>query len=229
MKNVDDLTPEAIRKLRQAFGKMRNHKWWKKIVKGGVASIEVTNIGNGWHPHLHAVLDCRFLSKGVTEPPPSWSREEKAARYKEAAASVERVWAKLLKQPTAAIKIKRASGTTILKEVVKYSVKGSDLPKLQGKIGTVIHAMEHTRLLTTFGSVFGLGPTPEAEENQSYHKHPSKSEEPGETPTTCCSKPEIMPLDVFQMICRSPRGMKSVESTPPASDEQASRWKASGH
>ena len=80
MKNVDDLSFGAVRDLRRSFGKMRHQKWWKKNVKGGVAAIEVTNIGNGWHPHLHAVIDCRFLSVKEREPYPDWSREEKSGR-----------------------------------------------------------------------------------------------------------------------------------------------------
>lgn len=157
MKNVDDMTPAAIRTLRRSFGKLRHRKLWKGKVKGGIACMEVTNIGNGWHPHLHAVVDCRWLSAGPKEPPQFWTRKDKAARFQEATASVEKVWAKILKQPSASIKIKRCDRTGILKEVIKYSIKGSDLCECKGKVGSLIRAIEHTRLMTSFGTCFGIG------------------------------------------------------------------------
>lgn len=200
MKNVEDLNLGAVRQLRRAFGKLRHRKFWKGKVKGGVAAIEVTNTGNGWHPHLHAVIDCRWLADKEIEPRPFWSREEKAKAFEAGARSVEKVWAKLLKQPTASIFIKRANKHTILKEVVKYSIKGSDLASCGGEIAQLIDAMEGTRLLTTFGSVFGIGEEPIGLNNKKYLNNPSTSQQTEKARVTCCASPELIPSSIFDTM-----------------------------
>jgi len=155
MKNVADLKHDAVKQLRRAFGKLRNRKLWKAHVLGGVASIEVTNIGNGWHPHLHAVLDCEWLAWKTPKPKATDSRDRKKALCKKAAAELERVWASILKQPTASVKVKRTSDATVTKEVLKYSVKGSDLLTSPDPIAPLLRCLEATRLVTTFGTLFG--------------------------------------------------------------------------
>lgn len=157
-RNTATITPALMRQMRRNFGKLRHRKWWKKNVKGGVATIEITNIGNGWHPHLHAVIDCRWLSVKTTEPQ-DWSpKGDWKARCELAASEVGAVWAKLCGQELASIKIKRANKHTILKEVVKYALKGSDVADMKGKVGEMIRAMEGTRLMTTFGTVYRVSP-----------------------------------------------------------------------
>ncbi len=157
MRNVDDLKSDAVRTLRRAFGKLRQRKLWKAHVKGGVASIEVTNIGNGWHPHLHAVLDCEWLAWFTPKPRPRDSRAQIKKLCERAAQELERVWAKLLKQPTASVKVKRVTDATVTKEVLKYSVKGSDLLNSPDDVSPILRCLEATRLVTTFGSLFGIG------------------------------------------------------------------------
>lgn len=157
MKNVDDLSFGAVRSLRRAFGKLRRKTIWTRRVVGGVASIEVTNIGNGWHPHLHAVVDCEWLAVKSDAPKADWSRERKAGAYKRAAKELEAAWAKCLGQPSASVKVKRVYSDTVAKEVAKYSVKGSDLVESAGSVGDLIRALEGTRLVTTFGTCFGAG------------------------------------------------------------------------
>lgn len=155
MKNVDDLSHDAVRKLRRAFGKLRQRKLWKAHVRGGAASIEVTNIGNGWHPHLHAILDCEWLAWRTPKPKPSDSRERKATLCRKAASELERVWSKCLDQANSSVKVKRTSGADVVQEVMKYSVKGSDLVESPDPIAPVIRCLEATRLVTTFGTLFG--------------------------------------------------------------------------
>lgn len=59
------------------------------------------------------------------------------------------------------VKVKRAYALdgegvdSIATEVLKYSVKGSELVEFDGNPGIVIDEMEKTRLLTSFGSCFG--------------------------------------------------------------------------
>lgn len=202
MKNVDDLNFGAVRQLRQAFGRLRHRKFWTKAVKGGVASIEVTNIGNGWHPHLHAVVDCRWLAVNEMEPRPNWTKEAKMVAFTAATDEVCKVWARILQQPTASIKIKRASSGTILKEVVKYSVKGSELAECQGEIGQLVDAIEGTRLLTTFGSVFGIGDQPDPGTRVIAQVGSTNGGDPEPEREVCCSRPEMLPREIWEIMAR---------------------------
>jgi hypothetical protein len=155
MRNVSAITPSDVRRLRRAFGKLRHRKIWKARTKGGVACIEVTNIGNGWHPHLHCVIDCAWLSVKCQPPPRSFSREDKIARFKLAAQELERIWSKCLGQETSSVKVKRSGSLTIAKEVLKYSVTPEALIESEEPIGDLIRALDSTRLLTTFGTAHG--------------------------------------------------------------------------
>jgi hypothetical protein len=155
MPNTSD--PEGVRHLRQAFGKLRHRKLWTSRTTGGVASIEVTNTGQGWHPHLHAVIDCEWLAHKT--PPPEWNRgaDHVAERCRAAQEELSAVWRKCLGEPQAIVWVKRCNSATITEEVVKYSVKGSDLVTSPDPIGEIIRVLERTRLITTFGNFFGRG------------------------------------------------------------------------
>jgi hypothetical protein len=153
MANSDD--PESVRHLRRSFGKLRNRKLWKSKVAGGVAAIEVTNIGNGWHPHLHALIDCRWLAIHTPEPNKHWSNEKKRPYWLSANRELSDTWAHILGQPMANIKTKRATKGDVIKEILKYSVKGSDLLDSPDNIAPMIRVLDMTRLITTFGSLYG--------------------------------------------------------------------------
>lgn len=153
--NIGDLSVQDIRDLRRRFGKFRRQIFWAANVKGGVACMEITNTGRGWHPHLHCLLDCRWLAIKTPEPKPYYSRAVKAERFKRAAAELESNWSKCLGQLVSSVKVKRTSGPDIVKEVCKYAVKGSDLVESPDPIGPAIWAMKSTRLVTTFGSFYG--------------------------------------------------------------------------
>jgi len=155
MKNVEDLNGDAVRELRRAFGRWRRMKNNNQIT-GGIASIEVTNIGNGWHPHLHMVIDCRWLGPQRLQPFHWETEAQKSECYKQAKACLEATWAKALRQPTAVVHAKRCDPKGILKEVTKYSVKGEDLLKCQEPVGPLIDCLTKTRLVTTFGTAHGF-------------------------------------------------------------------------
>jgi hypothetical protein len=155
MRNESDLSSGAIRKLRRAFGKLRHRKLWKSCTLGGIAAVEVTNIGNGWHPHLHAVIDCRWLAWKTPAPLSRDTLEEKKAKFQAAAVELEAVWSKCLGQLTSSVKVKRASRDTIAKEVTKYTVKNEDLVLCEGSAGELIYALDKSRMMTTFGTAHG--------------------------------------------------------------------------
>lgn len=61
LKNTIDLTPDHVLRLRDAWRKLIRRKFWKEKIHGGIYSIECTNIGNGWHLHIHALVDAEYL------------------------------------------------------------------------------------------------------------------------------------------------------------------------
>lgn len=60
---------ELLDKLLKCFKRLRATTFWKEKVRGGAAFIEVTaNAETGsWHPHLHAIIDGKYLDKSVLE------------------------------------------------------------------------------------------------------------------------------------------------------------------
>lgn len=196
MKNVEDLSSGGVRHLRRSFGKLRHRKFWKKTVAAGIATVEVTNIGNGWHPHLHCVLDCRWLAITVVEPMNRDTLEEKKAKYKAAAVELERNWAKCLGQETASVKVKRANGSTIAKEVLKYTVKSEDLINCQGSVGDVIRALESTRLMTTFGTAHGSKVSQLRNDSKIEMKKKQREELADVEPRCTCGAEEFLPQEL---------------------------------
>jgi hypothetical protein len=152
--NDDDLDLTGCKHLRRSFGKLRHKKIWKSQVKGGAACIEITNIGNGWHPHLHALLDCRWLAIRTPEPGAGMSQEAIVVSCRNAQRELSAEWAKCLGQRHAIVWVKRTHGTSIAREVAKYTVKGSDLLSSRTPIGPLLDALKGARLMTTFGTAF---------------------------------------------------------------------------
>ena len=158
VENVEsnDYSRDFVRDLRRSFGKLRQRKLWKKRVKAGAAAIEITNTGRGWHPHIHALLDCRWLAIDTPEPTARMSPEAQAVRFRQAAEELTEVWQKCVKTRTASqVKVKRAD-MHAAREVMKYAVKGSDLIDAPDEIAPILRMMDGTRLVTTFGDCYGL-------------------------------------------------------------------------
>lgn len=159
-KNHEGTGFDFIRHMRQSFGRLRHLSWWKSRVRGGVAGIEVTNTGKGWHPHLHMVIDCPWLSVTVPRPRHGCSDAEWTSSCRRALTEITEQWSLSLRA-RGGVFLKTASGTagkhgdSIAKEIIKYSVKGSDLVDCKEPIAPVLRMLDGTRLLTSFGSVYG--------------------------------------------------------------------------
>lgn len=164
--NVDRLHLDTIRWMRRAYRKLRQRKWWGDAVKGGIASLEITNTGKGWHPHIHSILDCRWLSKTVPPPKPFESRASMRNKFERAAKEVAAEWANALGVPRAVVHVKRAytdrtqrecprGSSSIAVEVLKYAVKPDDLIDCAEPIGDLIRLMGAARMVSSFGSCYG--------------------------------------------------------------------------
>lgn len=163
-KNFDEDEEDGfdfVRHIRRGFAKLRRLRWWRGCVKGGVASIEVTNTGNGWHPHLHALVDCKWLAVRESAPRIGASKEEWEAKAERNAKDIAEQWSLCLGgRPGSAVfrrVWKRDGGDAkpITTEVLKYSAKGSDLVKVEGRVAPLIRMLMASRLVTSWGNCYG--------------------------------------------------------------------------
>lgn len=197
VENYEDASLDFVRAIRRAFGKLRRLRWWRRCVKGGIASIETTNKGRGWHPHVHALIDCKWLAVQTSQPRPRARKEEWMKRGKEAAREVGEQWA-LCCGRRGSVKVRRVFGMDqrnakpITTEVLKYSVKGSDLIASPDPIGPLIRMLDGCRLVTSWGTMYG---------------HPSlkRPKSPGLACAACGVKGEWMPDEVLDRITKAPR------------------------
>lgn len=181
---------DLLRSVRRSHTKLRRLRWWKKCVAGGVISFEVTNKGaNGWHPHGHALIDCRWLS--VTESTPARGAD-KATWRRKARRAVEEVaaqWSLCLGR-TGSVKVRRVyqgddgSIGAAVHEVLKYSVKGAELCAVQEPIGGLIDVLDRTRLVCSWGS---------------FYRHPAVKRQRGKPALCECGCSDWCPQDVLSL------------------------------
>lgn len=155
--------PEQLRFLKDRWSKFRRRKIISTKVRGGVATFEVTNKGNGWHPHLHSIMDCRWLA--VHTPEPHWndSATVKASKCRQAQEELSAAWADMIGEETGIVWIRRVYGNGIIKEVMKYAAKGSELIESPDAIAPMLRVLKSTRTLAGWGSMYPLPPLDEEE------------------------------------------------------------------
>jgi hypothetical protein len=115
------------------FTKLRRSKFARNW-KGGFYRIEITNDGNGWHIHLHALVNARWIDQdGLKE---NWRRITNGLGY--------------------IVRVKDTRQESYLHEVTKYVVKGSQLAAWQPEqINTFIASLQGKRTFGVFGELYG--------------------------------------------------------------------------
>jgi len=156
--NYADAT--GAREVRRAFTRLRRHRWWKRCVVGGVAQVEVSNRGRGWHPHIHALVDCRWLA--ITTPQPA--RDTTSADWRKiatrACGEVRDAWSDALGGRRSSVKVRRVwrrddgDITAAMREVLKYSVSPDTMDRPIREIIECIRALDRTRNLVSWGSLY---------------------------------------------------------------------------
>lgn len=149
-RNFEILTKSAVKKFKHNFARLRRSKFaTQRTVRtndqdktyvswpwlGGFYSLEVTNDGqNGWHLHLHALINSQFID----------------------AFALSKLWAKLIGQQNAIVKVLDVKDGDYLREVTKYAVKGSQLAAWDGNLtAQFILAFDGVRTFGVFGSLYG--------------------------------------------------------------------------
>jgi hypothetical protein len=147
----------TIRDMRRAFTKLRRLKWFKEKVRGGVAGFEVTQGDHGMHVHVHCIIDCKWCSVTTTAPRIGASKEEWRRKGMQARKELSEQWS-LCTGRTSDVWIKRESDVEkIVREQLKYNVKGSDLAdrkKVKGRVAPIIRSMTGCRLLSSWGTMY---------------------------------------------------------------------------
>lgn len=145
--------PSDVRKLRRALGKLRRLRWFKRCVRGGITSIEVTGGANGWHPHAHMLIDCRWFAVQVPEPRKGLGKEGLRKVFKAARAEVADQWALCLHEDRRLqVSISRARPDAA-REVLKYAVKPTELADSPLPLAPLLRILSVSRLVSAFGSV----------------------------------------------------------------------------
>ena len=130
LRNVSTLTRVYIRGLRKSFTKLMHRKWYKERVRGGLQTIEIVNKGNGWHVHMHVLLDADYLPQR----------------------KIAKDWLEITGD-SFVVDIREA-GT--VKEGLKYCLKYlSKAPVLSGHEEEYRDAVKGLRLVQPFGSLYG--------------------------------------------------------------------------
>jgi len=161
--NVAILTKKEADKLVVAFRKLRRCKVWKATF--GIWTLEVTNIGNGYHPHINALCNqgCNIddvrnrwqlltggklikgkVLQGVIVPADSKLKDGKIIRGK------EQVVIKGGAQNVYIKHIKKHKREGIAQELLKYVVKISELDGEE--LETVMSVFARKKLLNVFGT-----------------------------------------------------------------------------
>jgi hypothetical protein len=183
--------PDAIHFIKKRWQAFRRRKLIATRIKGGVATFEITNTGRGWHPHIHAICDCRWLSLDTPEPLRTDPPEVVAEKCALAKGELSALWAEQIRQPFAIIDVRRVyDSTKIVTEVLKYAVKGSDLLASPDPIAPMLRAIKGTRMLAGWGSLF---PIPELDPDEG----------PDVACRNCGCSGAFLPADIVKYLIRS--------------------------
>jgi hypothetical protein len=132
-RNVFDFSPGHVDEFKKWFTNLRRSAFAKNW-DGGFYRLEVSNRGNGFHLHLHALINARWIDQ--------FQLSEK--------------WKKITNGQGEIVKVKAVYGESYLKEVTKYVVKGAELAAwTPEQIAMFIAAFDGKRTFGVFGSLYG--------------------------------------------------------------------------
>lgn len=134
MQRVPDLAV-GLSDIRAAFGRWRRLKAVKCIVNGGLYKIEAKPKPDGWHVHIHAIIDGAYLPVQLI-----WTTWKKALRHSHAGAH-----------------IKKINGKLQARDFSKYAAKPEDVVTwTPAQLIEFVHAWRNVRMWQTFGKYFNF-------------------------------------------------------------------------
>lgn len=134
MKRVQDLH-EGVQRVRHALRNLRHSPRFRNVIAGGFYQIEIKPKPDGWHVHVHCLLDSKYLV---------W-RQLMAA------------WCRGIRQPWASIDIQRVTGRQVVAYVTKYVTKPADIIDMAPhQLRQFVAATHRLRLCATFGTWYNV-------------------------------------------------------------------------
>lgn len=188
-RNSDD--ESCIDDLKASWKAFRRKRIFKEHTVGGLWALEVTERGNGYHPHIHAMLDCKWLAADTPPPHPNDSPEQVRQKIDYAKAELSAEWGASCGQTWAVALAVRKSGADAVRELLKYTVKGSDLLESVLPIAPLIRQIDKGRTISTFGSLRNGKLPPEPDDDR-----------PGLACTDCGTTGQFMPSEIVDFIIR---------------------------
>jgi len=133
VRNIPDLSRAHLTQLRSWFTNLRRRKRYQNWT-GGFYSIEVTNEGRGWHLHIHALVEAKYIDR----------------------IQLSLDWNSVTNGMGRIVKVKDCRRESYLAEVTKYAVKGSQLAAWKpADIADFIRAFSGARTFGVFGALYG--------------------------------------------------------------------------
>jgi hypothetical protein len=120
---------DGIAVLRTWFNMLRARKVFRPVL-GGAYQIELKQKQNGWHIHLHAILDAPYLPQQL----------------------IFSEWRAITRTTAPQVDIRAATTVRAQRYIVKYLVKGSDVKDPNFSIVAWYQATKGQRLFATFGT-----------------------------------------------------------------------------
>ena len=164
IRNSDD--EKIVEQLKAGWQKFKRKKIMTAHCKGGLWALEVTERGNGWHPHIHAMLDCKWLAHNTPAPSRYDTASIVADKISYAKAELAEEWGACVGQDWAIALAVRKRGTDAVRELLKYAVKGSDLLDSLLPIAPIIRQIDSGRTISTFGSLRNGKLPPDADDDK---------------------------------------------------------------
>ena len=134
IKTTDLTLKQGIDKLYRSFGLLRRSKLWQARVTGGVAVCEVKpgKSHDGWHPHLHCIIEGKFLPYKV----------------------LRALWMGITKDSFILDIRPGGDAESAAYYICKYITKPftSETIRTESRLEEAIHALHGRRVITTFGS-----------------------------------------------------------------------------
>ena len=189
---------DCLKQMRETFRAFRRTDFWEERVKGGIFSIEVTHQGRGWHPHIHALIDCRWLAVATPEPTRWMTKRQQASLCKRAQTELSEVWGAYVQGYRAQVWAERAWGKA-LAETLKYCVKPSDLLDCKCDAGDMIDNIDSGRAIGTFGNCHACSKEFVGLEDEVLRERECKD---------CGSRKSIVPDQCLSRMMENPQKLK---------------------